>query len=150
VSKISVNFKREWKYFSVEELHSRMGMEYVERYGAVKVEGEFMEVLVRFREYLGKPMVINCYGMRNRGWRHWLEHVEIYKKLGKRVTRYSSHLDGRACDFHCKEVDVQTLKEKVLAFNERAVKGFTELGVYGTFLHVGLRQSDNFTIWRGK
>lgn len=151
------SFRREWKYFTVEEVHSDLGLKYIRDYNAVKVEWDFMEVLVRFREYMDLPIVVNDRrrGLSLRGWRHWIEHNNIYVGMGKKVVLFSSHLDGRACDISCDGVRSDELYRRVLKFNKQRASigemGFTEVGVYGTFIHVGLRQCivNKPVVWTG-
>jgi len=84
----------------------------------------------------GKAVAVNI----NSGARCWDHHVEIYKKLGTKPTLHSDHL------MTCTTSNGADITVK--GFSPRAVYAYLDgsaysdvlaLGLYDTFVHIGLR-----------
>lgn len=104
--------------------------------GTCYVRRELLYALEALRDYKGQPLPVIS------GFRDWAYHVEVYRRLGKRVVRGSKHLIGGAADFS-RSYNL-TLPEA------KALKLFSGIGYLRRSLrvtHVDVRHAIEKTTW---
>jgi len=77
----------------------------------------------------------------NSGARCWDHHVEIYKKLGKKPTLHSDHLMVGLSTSNGADITAQYFSPRALYayLDGSAYSDVLALGLYDTFVHIGLR-----------
>lgn len=89
-------------------------------------------ILQKVRTHFGKPIDINS------GFR-----TDAYNKTVKNSAKYSQHLYGTAADIVVRGVAPKT----VAAYVEKLLPGKGGIGIYGTFVHVDVRETKSR--WNG-
>ena len=116
-----------WPNFQPDEVLSPDGLRQFREFSNIMLRAEALDKLQAFREYLGKPILVNHAGHRHRGYRSPGENRRVDGKM------YSFHMQGVAFDISVPGMTIAELAEAADQF------GWRGIGTYQTFVHIDLR-----------
>lgn len=102
------------KNFSTEEWVCKCGC------GQLKINGELVDMMQKFRDRIGKPVVVHCV---NRCPDHNAEVGGVQD---------SKHVDGKGCDFHVRGMSMKELHATALSSEDILTGG---IGLYDWGVH---------------
>jgi len=128
-----------WEHFKPEEVLSPDALKLWESAGICLVSPKLLALLSVLRDSLNKTLLINHAGLRHRGFRSYVENLEVGGKP------HSMHLLGLAAD-----VTVTGMSQEDLA-KAAEEEGFSGIGIYPTFVHMDVRYTPGrkLTKWEG-
>lgn len=126
-----------WPEFMPEEIYSPASIVALRH----KLCPQSMDLLVGFRHWLGKPVIVNRHANIHRGVRSAAENGKI-----KGGAPDSMHVCGRAFDINVPGLQPAAVEALVRQFGH-----FYGIGLYATWLHIDTRWSPtgSITYWRG-
>lgn len=129
---------KRWPNFKPQEVLSPIGLRQLER-GVLLIQPFLLDTLEEFRTELDRPITVNSFRNKHRGYRAHHENAAI----GGRA--YSYHIQGLAADCSVDGLSMQEFFDRAKSF------GWHGIGVYETFLHLDLRPrlDESQVIWTG-
>lgn len=130
-----VDWGRRWPNFSPGEVLSPYGLKRWEGKGILLIQPHALDFLQNFRNFIGKPLLVNHRGLSFRGYRSCFENMRAGGVEG------SFHLQGLAFDVSVDGVDPKDLYEEAVRF------GWMGVGLYPSFVHMDLGGRKEQTLW---
>lgn len=122
-----IEWEKRWPNFSPYEVLSPRGYAAHSINNTLLIQPHALDFLQSFRNYLGKPFIINHGNQQLRGYRDCGENIEAGGAF------HSYHIQGLAFDVTIRDIEPERLFELAKDYRWRGV------GLYNTFVHMDLR-----------
>ena len=130
------------KYFTIEEIFprsiaSRLPSEYLWSL----MDEKILQAADAIREYVGRRMFVNYYGMQCRGFRDCNECANVGGKL-------SAHRVGKAIDFNIEDMPTEEVYEMVLRKSNlwKGVRRIENIEKTPTWIHIDSKEHNEENI----